>query len=61
MIELDYIFLIMNCKKYRFKAIKQKSGWLKDLPNNLGLIISSIISISIGVLIELKLFNSKIN
>ena len=24
----------MNCKKYRFKAIKQKSGWLKDLPNN---------------------------
>ena len=34
---------------------------LKDLPNNLGLIISSIISISIGVLIELRLFNSKIN
>ena len=34
---------------------------LKDLPNNLGLIISSIIGISIGVLIELKLINSKIN
>ena len=34
---------------------------LKDLPNNLGLMISSIIGISIGVLIELKLFNSKIN
>ena len=31
---------------------------LKDLPNNLGLIISSIISISIGVLLELKLLNN---
>ena len=33
---------------------------LKDLPNNLGLIISSIIGISIEVLLELKLFNSKL-
>ena len=33
---------------------------LKDLPNNLGLIISSIIGISIGVLLELKLSTSKI-
>ncbi len=33
----------------------------KDLPNNLGLMISSIIGILIGVLIELKLFNSKMN
>ena len=31
---------------------------LKDLPNNLGLIISPIISISIGVLLELKLLNN---
>ena len=32
---------------------------LKDLPNNLGLIISSIIGISVGVLLELKLSTSK--
>ena len=32
---------------------------LKDLSNNLGLIISSIIGISIGVLLELKLSTSK--
>ena len=32
---------------------------LKDLPNNIGLIISSIIGISIGVLLELKLSTSK--
>ena len=32
---------------------------LKDLPNNTGLIISSIIGISIGVLLELKLSTSK--
>ena len=31
---------------------------LKDLPNNLGLIISSVISISIGVVLELKLLNN---
>ena len=31
----DYILLIMNCKKYRYKAEKQKEGWLKSLPSNI--------------------------
>lgn len=35
MIEQSYILLIMNCKKYRNKALKQKETWLKDLPSNL--------------------------
>jgi hypothetical protein len=26
----DFILLIFNCKKYRFKALKQKETWLKD-------------------------------
>ena len=31
----DYILLIMNCEKYRYKALKQKETWLKTLPANL--------------------------
>jgi hypothetical protein len=31
----DYILLIMNCRKYAFKADMQKNGWLKMLPNNI--------------------------
>lgn len=26
----DFILLIMNCDKYRYKALKQKETWLKD-------------------------------
>ena len=26
----DFILLIFNCEKYRYKAIKQKETWLKD-------------------------------
>jgi hypothetical protein len=26
----DFVLLIFNCKKYRFKAIKQKDTWLKN-------------------------------
>ena len=29
----DYILLIMNCKKYRPKAVMQKNTWLKNLPS----------------------------
>lgn len=32
MINQDYILLIFNCVKYRFKAVRQKETWLKDLP-----------------------------
>lgn len=35
MIKKDYILLIMNCVKYRYKAEKQINSWLKDLPSNL--------------------------
>jgi hypothetical protein len=28
----DYILLIFNCEKYRYKALKQKNTWLKNLP-----------------------------
>lgn len=31
----DYILLIMNCVKYRYKAEVQKETWLKDLPSNM--------------------------
>lgn len=34
MIEQDYILIILNCHKYREKAILQKNTWLKTLPNN---------------------------
>lgn len=27
----DYILIILNCNKYRHKAIRQKEGWLKEL------------------------------
>lgn len=29
----DYILLIMNCKKYKHKALKQKNTWLKNIPS----------------------------
>ena len=35
MIKQDYILLILNCVKYRNKALKQKETWLQKLPNNL--------------------------
>ncbi len=35
MLEQDYILLILNCVKYRTKALKQKETWLQELPNNL--------------------------
>jgi hypothetical protein len=35
MIDQPYILLIMNCKKYRSKALQQKETWLKNLPSNL--------------------------
>lgn len=31
----DYILLIMNCEKYRYKALKQKETWLPNLPQTL--------------------------
>lgn len=34
-IKQDYILLIMNCEKYRDKALAQKNGWLKQLPSNI--------------------------
>jgi len=33
MINQEYIMLIMNCKKYRYKAEYQKQTWLKKLPS----------------------------
>ena len=30
--EQAYILLIMNCEKYKEKAIQQKNGWLKNIP-----------------------------
>lgn len=35
MLEQDYIFLILNCEKYKDKALKQKETWLQQLPKNL--------------------------
>jgi len=37
MIEQEFILLILNCKKYKFKAQKQKETWIKELEdyNNL--------------------------
>jgi hypothetical protein len=32
-IEQDYILLVMNCMRYREKALVQKAGWLQSLPN----------------------------
>lgn len=31
----DYILLIFNCVKYRFKALKQKDIWILNLPKNI--------------------------
>jgi len=31
-VEQEYILLIMNCMRYREKAIQQKTGWLQALP-----------------------------
>jgi hypothetical protein len=33
-VEQDYILLIMNCMRYRNKALMQKEGWLQKLPEN---------------------------
>lgn len=35
MIEQDYLLLIMNCKKYEYKANIQRNTWLKELPHYL--------------------------
>jgi hypothetical protein len=32
MINQDFILLIFNCEKYRYKALKQKETWLQQLP-----------------------------
>ena len=31
----DYILLIFNCERYRFKAQKQKESWLPNLPSSI--------------------------
>jgi hypothetical protein len=33
--EQDYILLILNCIKYKNKALKQKETWLQELPNSI--------------------------
>ena len=33
--EEDFILLIMNCQKYRYKAEHQKNTWLKNISSNL--------------------------
>ena len=35
LIDQEYILLIMNCEKYRSKAILQKTTWLKNIPTYL--------------------------
>ena len=35
MIDQDYILLILNCFKYRLKALKQKDTWIPNLPKNI--------------------------
>jgi len=35
MIEQEFIMLIMNCQKYKWKSEVQKKGWLKFLPSDL--------------------------
>lgn len=35
LINQDYIMLIMNCNKYRYKAEIQKLTWLKNIQENL--------------------------
>jgi len=31
----DFILLIFNCKRYRFKALQQKETWIPSIPSNL--------------------------
>jgi len=31
-LEQDYILLVMNCMRYREKALVQKAGWLQNIP-----------------------------
>jgi hypothetical protein len=33
-LEQDYVLLIMNCMRYREKALIQKAGWLQTLPES---------------------------
>ena len=35
LLEKDYILLIMNCQKYRHKALIQKNTWLQTIPDNI--------------------------
>jgi hypothetical protein len=35
MLKQEYILLIMNCKKYKEKALQQKNTWLKNIPSNI--------------------------
>ena len=35
MLDQDFILLVFNCNKYRYKAIQQKQTWLLDIPSNL--------------------------
>ena len=35
MIKQDFILLLLNCEKYKYKAEKQKSTWLVSLPENI--------------------------
>ena len=35
MFNQDFILLIFNCEKYRYKAEKQKETWLQELPSNI--------------------------
>ena len=35
MLKQDYILLIFNCQRYRFKALKQKESWILMLPSTL--------------------------
>jgi hypothetical protein len=32
--KVDYLLLILNCKRYHYKAALQKNTWLKFIPNN---------------------------
>jgi len=35
LLQKDYILLIMNCQKYRHKALIQKETWLQTIPDNI--------------------------
>jgi hypothetical protein len=34
-IDADYVLLIMNCEKYREKALGQKKTWIPEIPSNI--------------------------